>query len=449
MERIRGFLFGGGRNAITDDNKVAPADTNNRDEERGISEKEMQVESANNKPSKSSAEEVADDVDSLFKSSSDDDDGRESSQASGGKKKKSGIGKKVEDRPPVAVVVAKSKKAAAAKSDKAKGSSSYGKPYMCRLCNLPVKGHKCPHKSRPGRKRKTTAEDESTTPKSKRSRAVESLSDASSNYDSPSSAHSGSGLLLLQGAAMSVLEEGARQPGSDNNTKLELVNDPRDDSSWVDDAQEEKERDDHSDRIEQASFISVTKKAASSASTKVGRRSTYSCALCGLPLKGHVCPYRKNSTANKRKYGTSTDDTDHGERLSVLTAAAGYSEETEEEAWTEIMAPAHILQDEIHSYIVRQTREQQSRDGGGGGGSNHRRRAGMTDNEKTFLQSWSDEAYSQFVDQNELIAENLDLSDARKKMAKKVSKERGKSCASIDDGFAECMALCLCAYAYW
>ena len=416
MERIRGFLFGGGRNAITDDKKGAAEDTNNRDEERGISEK---MQESAKKPSKSSAEEVADDVDSHFSSSSDDDDGRESSQASGGKKKKkSSIGKKVEDRPPVAVVVAKSKKAADRRS-------SDGKTYMCRLCNVPVKGHKCPHKSRPGRKGKTTAEDESTTPKNKRSRTAKSPSDASSSYDSPSSAHSD--LLLLQGAAMSVLEGGARQSESHSNTELKLVKDQSDDSSWVDDGKEGKERDDHSDMMEQASFISVTKKAASSAPTKVGRRrSTYSCALCGLPLKGHVCPYRKNSTINKRKYATSTDDTDHGERLSVLTAAAGYSEETGEEAWTEIMAPAHILQDEIHSYIVRQTTEQHSR-GGGGGGSNHRRRTGMTDNEKTFLQSWSDEAYSQLLDQNELIAENLDLSDARKKIAKRVSKERGKS----------------------
>lgn len=124
------------------------------------------------------------------------------------------------------------------------------------------------------------------------------------------------------------------------------------------------------------------------------RPRRYTCTTCGLPLKGHVCQYRKAPAS-----GAGVDDVD---------------------MWTEVLAPAHILLDEVHSYLVHRLSEQEEEETTG---SRHRL-ASITDAERSFLQTWAVNVHDKLLNQNQLALENIRLSDERRNMAKIVSTER-------------------------
>jgi hypothetical protein len=410
-------------------------------------------------------------------------------------------------------------------------TSTTPRPRNCRMCKVPLKGHCCPLKSSSATapkiklspKKRKMADDKTSKPKKPRiasegkqsSTKKKSESNPQEHYegkslpdapspekgDSPSSIHSG--LLLLQGAAMSVMEEqtkvsngpkrltskrrvmlcrkcgvplkghncphknasnntettGAKKKGRkqnldsessapdagrklshflDEDTSYSLLHNKGDDeeeSSWAaddDDATNiraiwSKKGSKPTKRSAQSALGTSTSEDDNDEKEEAKQQSSgklrhYKCTMCGLPLKGHVCQYRKAPRA------AELPPQDRLTALSSVAAAVASGSGrvdasslalrgSNREAWTEVMAPAHILQDEVHSYLLQFAEQQQQNKAGSHSTS-------ITEAEKVFLQTWAGNVHNELFIQNQLTLENIELSDARRNVAKSVSQER-------------------------
>lgn len=113
------------------------------------------------------------------------------------------------------------------------------------------------------------------------------------------------------------------------------------------------------------------------------------------------------------------------------------------EAWTEVMAPAHILQDEVHWYLRQLKDDDDDSDNDDNDDDDERRTVkqqqqqsfsssvhcrpfttSITAAEAQFLQTWAEKVHDRLRHQNELALESLELTRARKQMAQMASRER-------------------------
>ena len=91
------------------------------------------------------------------------------------------------------------------------------------------------------------------------------------------------------------------------------------------------------------------------ASSIIKRRALNRCTPCGMPLKGHVCQYQRTKPAPHYVAGAIIGlPRDH------RTVQAARSGSIDNEAWTEVMAPAHILQDEVLCFLLQIAEQEQS-----------------------------------------------------------------------------------------
>ena len=78
---------------------------------------------------------------------------------------------------------------------------------------------------------------------------------------------------------------------------------------------------------------------------------------------------------------------------------------------TEVLAPAHILQDEVHSYLRHST-------------TLNGRQIHISESERTFLQRWATNVQTQLQEENRIASLNMEKGREHKSIAQSIRKER-------------------------
>jgi len=298
---------------------------------------------------------------------------------------------KDQHRPPVAFVVAKKKKKASGASPESKQS-----PNRSRANTTDIYKQKRKHGSSSISQKDNRVS--SLSPKKKKSRSIEQSNDArpfAARY-----AESYHHRPTLQSASQ-LLSAGARSMEASSSPRRSVG--PRGNAHWSDDASSF------------ASIHSSDEEEEARDGERSGRNDSYY-KYQHPPKKSspQVKPSRSATSNGKpssiRHHASSLMLSEAGTSLSAMFEVSADSPQ-----WTEVMAPAHMLRDEIHKYMVQRQQEVEQRG-----------RRPMSDGEIRFLHDWSDDVGKKLLDQNDLVVENLELSDNRKNVNKSIKKERGE-----------------------
>ncbi|EEC43277.1 predicted protein [Phaeodactylum tricornutum CCAP 1055/1] len=227
--------------------------------------------------------------------------------------------------------------------------------YQCTRCHVPLKGHVCPYKhpsisfqskppasfARPAARQESTDWESDSDGNEEKLSLVHHLSSAPNDKLSDEASLSSSSSSEILGMPMSG-------KGSD------------DDESF-------------SDRPSRTKTNSFRKSPARYANGKKVRL----CFRCGVPRRGHTCPYAS-----------------HNREKSL------YRNE-----WTEAMAPGHVLYDQVCAYIDRQGH-------------------GLADHDRAFLIQWAGNVNSSLFEEDKLIWENIELVLERRRQSKATRKQQ-------------------------
>ena len=175
--------------------------------------------------------------------------------------------------------------------------------------------------------------------------------------------------------------------------------------------------------------------------SKRSRQHRMVCSFCGHKLVGgQICPCRPRTGVNHiitpSNRSTSIrqphcdddddivldhnhDDDDDGAQVPNLVTATAATEQ-----WTEFMAVAHVVQDELHRYIVKQQQQQQQR-------------PPWSTSDQTFFDTWAQDVHQQLKLQNDLVLENIEIVDAQRSAGLNLNKELGKILNSTEFVFVE------------
>jgi rubrerythrin len=134
----------------------------------------------------------------------------------------------------------------------------------------------------------------------------------------------------------------------------------------------------------------------------------YLCRLCGLPRKGHVCPYHSDV---QHKAATSSFG---NKRRRMLNDTVSVMEHATDKPWTEILAPAHIFLDEVNSFLQQCASSERNSNGP----------TSILDSEKSLLEIWAADVYNEFSQLNDRALENIEFVDGRKSVSRSINKER-------------------------
>lgn len=180
-----------------------------------------------------------------------------------------------------------------------------------------------------------------------------------------------------------------------------------------------------------------------SLSQSSSKKRSYTCRLCGVPRKGHYCPFvadgnckrqaeqqpllstqtANHNIKNRRKSGNILESVSVMERIEYNSRSDSNDDDDDDEdrvPSTELLIPAHVFLDEIHSYIMEQL---------------HQRQAEKVKQlpintkksmeiEKESLQTWATNVYTKFEKLNEQGYNEMQRASKQKQLEQSITKER-------------------------
>ena len=181
-------------------------------------------------------------------------------------------------------------------------------------------------------------------------------------------------------------------------------------------------------------------------------KRVYTCRMCGVPRKGHICPFvggastkgrlpqlhsphsptprthtRRRPNQNPRKLGNSRfDHVSVMERTGYNSSSDSNDDDDDDNEdvqgipATDILIPAHIFMDEVHTYIMEHLQHRQPDETSQMPPKTKRE----TELEKQSLQSWARNVATTFETLNERAYHELQRISQQKEMEQRITKER-------------------------
>jgi hypothetical protein len=166
-------------------------------------------------------------------------------------------------------------------------------------------------------------------------------------------------------------------------------------------------------------------------------KRSYTCRICGVPRKGHVCSYVGDGSTKRPTIHPKHHNTTQGRRGSRLEYVSvmertdydsdsdgsmnGDSDKNRVPA-TEILIPAHIFLDEVHSYILHHLYQRKADE------TKQQRILAkkIMEVEKQTLQSWAANVSATFEELNANAYREIQRNSESKQLEQSISKERDR-----------------------
>ena len=166
-------------------------------------------------------------------------------------------------------------------------------------------------------------------------------------------------------------------------------------------------------------------------------KRSYTCRICGVPRKGHICPFvavgsskrqaeqppPKHNNINRRRSGNNLESVSVMERTEYNNGSDSNDDDEDDDDEdhvppTEVLIPARVFFDEVHSYISEQLHQQRQAE------ETKQLRINTKKSMEGSLQVWATNVYTKFEKLNERVFNEMQRVIKQKQIEQSITKER-------------------------